>query len=46
MSSVNVDPAAAPAQAGPSAAGRLQPGLARRLVPYGYLSPTILLSQS
>jgi multiple sugar transport system permease protein len=46
MTSANVDPAAAPAaagQAGRSAAGRHRPGLARRLVPYGYLSPTILL---
>lgn len=46
MTSANVDPAAAaaaPAQAGRSAAGGHRPGLGRRLVPYGYLSPTILL---
>ena len=46
MTSANVDPAAAPmtvAPAGESAPGRRRPGLARRLVPYGYLSPTMLL---
>jgi multiple sugar transport system permease protein len=46
MTSANVDPAAVPAtpaHAGAFAGGRRRPGLARRLVPYGYLSPTILL---
>jgi multiple sugar transport system permease protein len=46
MTSANVDPAAAPkiaARAGQAASGRHRHGLARRLVPYGYLSPTILL---
>ncbi len=46
MTSANVDPAAAPmtvAPAGESAPGRRRPGLARRLIPYGYLSPTMLL---
>ncbi|WP_232668281.1 carbohydrate ABC transporter permease [Pseudonocardia sp. TRM90224] len=46
MTSANVDPAAAPltaASAGGSASGRRHAGLTRRLVPYGYLSPTMLL---
>jgi multiple sugar transport system permease protein len=46
MTSANVDPAAAPktaARAGQAAAGRHRHGMARRLVPYGYLSPTMLL---
>jgi len=46
MTSANVDPAAAPktvAPAGLAAPGRHRHGLARRLVPYGYLSPTMLL---
>ena len=46
MTSANIDPAAAPmtaVPAGGSASGRHRAGLARRLVPYGYLSPTILL---
>ena len=46
MTSANVDPAAAPkaaARAGQAATGRHRHGLARRLVPYGYLSPTMLL---
>src|SRR5947209_2707758 len=46
MTSANVDPVAPPAtaaRAGQAAPGRRRHGLARGLVPYGYLSPTILL---